>query len=172
MSFVSKFLKIVFIQCLILLGANSLLAQERFSIRDYVQLNAIAGAGENAPFWLVSNRNGLSSLDTHNGYIRYGVALDGTIDSCGKWRYSSGLDLKTGYNQEYGHVVQQLYADISYKWLTLSIGAKERAPEMRGFCSLGGINDNMAFNCSKMMAFNGLSELGTARMAHSRPLQQ
>lgn len=142
-------------------------SQEALSIKDYVQLNAIGSAGDYAPFWLVSNKGGVSSLDTHNGYIRYGVAVDGSIGRNRDWNYSLGLDLKTGYNQSYNPVVGQLYADISYKWLNFSIGAKERFAEMRSFCSLGGVNGNLVLNSFQALAFNGLGDLGTGGLVYS-----
>ena len=94
MSFLKKNIVCVAVLCVALFGIGTSHAQENFSIKDYVQLNAISSVGDNAPFWLVSNRNGLSSLDAHNGYIRYGVSVDGSIGNKGNWRYSSGLDLK------------------------------------------------------------------------------
>ncbi len=151
----------------LLLGAAPVRAQEKVTVSDYVQLNAIAGVGENAPFWFVSNRNGLSSLDKYNGFVRYGVKLDGTIGSNGNWRYSSGLDLKTGYNQPNNPIVHQLYADVSYKWLCLSVGSKERSAEMRDFCSLEGVNENGVLGKFRSLAFNGLAELGTGGLVYS-----
>ncbi len=153
--------------CAVLACVTSLSAQETFTIKDYVQVNAIAGWGKNAPFWLVSNRSGLSSLDKQNGFVRYGASIEGVIGKRGNWKYASGLDLKAGYNQNNTPIVQQFYADISYKWLTLSVGAKERVAEMRGFSSLKGVNSNDAFNCSGFLAFNGLSELGTGGLVYS-----
>ena len=163
------FLKKIYVSllCVLLFCGNVVLAQDRFSMKDYVQLNAISSVGKNAPFWLVSNRNGLSSLDTQNGYIRYGACIDGAIGSKGNWKYSSGLDLKTGYNQSCIPVVHQLYADVSYRWLTLSVGAKERRAEMRGFCSLCGVNSNEVLGSFSSLAFNGLGELGTGGLVYS-----
>ncbi len=142
-------------------------AQERITVRDYVQLNAIVADGDNAPFWLVTNRNGVSSLDTQNGFIRYGVALDGLIDKKGNWRYSAALDFKTGYNQQYNPILQQFYADVSYRWLTLSVGAKERLPEMRDFCSMEGLNGNRVAATLRSLSFDSFTELGTGGLVHS-----
>ena len=54
---------------------GTLIAQDKVAIKDYVQLNALASVGDNAPFWLVSNRNGMMSLDNNNGYIGLDVYL-------------------------------------------------------------------------------------------------
>ena len=151
----------------LLMCSSVAFSQKSFSIKDYVQLNAMASVGDNAPFWLVSNRNGTMSLDNNNGYIRYGFGLDGAIGNAGKWRYSLGLDFKVGYNQSYNPLLHQLYADISYKWLNLSVGAKERVAEMRDFCSLAGVNGNKVLSNAGSLALNGLMELGTGGLAYS-----
>lgn len=165
---INRYIRILLGVCsALLLGTTSAAAQEKVSVKDYVQLNALAGVGENAPFWLVSNHNGLSSLDTYNGYIRYGVDIDGLIGTKGNWNYSAGLDLKTGYNQRNNPIVHQLYADVSYKWLSLSVGAKERVAEMRDFSTLQGVNGNEAMNNFSSLAFNGLGELGTGGLVYS-----
>lgn len=150
-------------------------AQERYSIKDFVQLNTIASHGDNAPFWLVSNRNGVLSYNTVNGYLRYGVLVDGAIDRNNRWKYSAGIDLKVGYNQKCNPNVQQLYADVAYKWFVISVGAKERLPEMRDFCNTGVHSGNAAFGLLRSFSFNNLSELGTGGLvssANSTPVPQ
>ena len=82
--------------CLFSFCVNGAFAQDKITVRDYVQVNAIASAGDYSPFWLVTNRDGLSSLDKFNGYVRYGAAIDGLMGKGGNWGYSAGLDLKTG----------------------------------------------------------------------------
>ena len=153
--------------CLFSFCVNGAFAQEKITVRDYVQVNAIASAGDYAPFWLVTNRDGLSSLDKFNGYVRYGAAIDGLMGKGGNWSYSAGLDLKTGYNQSHSPLLHQLFADVSYKWLTLSVGAKERVADMRSFCSLLGVNSNSVLETGGSLSFNGLRELGTGGLVYS-----
>ena len=163
----NKYLKPIF--CLLaVMGCFpvSLPAQNKSNVVDYVQSNVISASGDNAPFWLVSNRNGVSSLDTQNGFVRYGVLLDGIIGDRGNWKYSAGLDLKAGYNQTNNLFVQQLYADVSYKWLALSLGAKERAAEMRHFCGIDGI-DNKAVKSLPNLSLDAISDLGTGGLVYS-----
>ena len=166
MSFFREKIYIVIALCTVLFCSGRLYARDGFAVRDYVQFNAIGAAGDYAPYWLVSNRGGLSSLDTNNGFARYGVGFDGIIDGKGNWRYSSGLDLKAGYNQAHKPIIYQLYADVSYKWLTLSIGAKERGAEMRDFCRLDAPG-NSAFNTLRGNSFSSLHELGTGGLVYS-----
>lgn len=167
MPFLNKNMIFVLVLCLLSLCGNVSLAQEKVNITNHVQANVIGGMGDYAPFWLVSDRDGLSSLDTHNGYLRCGVELDGRFGRNGNWSYSSGADIKVGYNQSYNPIVHQLYADVSYNWLTLSVGAKERAAEMRDFCSLEGVNDNSVLGSCGSLSLNGLRELGTGGLVYS-----
>ena len=167
MSFFNRIINFVSLLCMALLCAGTSYAQKDFTIKDYVQVNAIAAVGDYAPFWLVTNRNGLSSLDRCNGYVRYGAAVDGLMGNGDKWSYSAGLDLKAGYNQSHRPVLHQLFADVSYKWLTLSVGAKERVADMRSFCSLLGVNSNSVLETGGSLSFNGLRELGTGGLVYS-----
>lgn len=82
-----------------------------------------AASGETTPFWLVSNRNGLVPLDAGNGYLRAGVFHNQSLGEDFSW--SAGVDL-VGAAPRHRHVfIQQLYAEVGYKALQLSIGSKE-----------------------------------------------
>ena len=166
MIFLKKNIKYLLVVCVVFVNVTSLFAQKSFSIRDYVQLNTVVSNGDNAPFWLVTNRNGVSSLDTQNGYVRYGVLFDGVIGDKGRWKYSAGLDLKAGYNQTSNLFVQQFYADISYKWFTFSFGQKERASEMRHFCNIGGLG-NKAIAMFPNLSLDAVTDLGTGGLVYS-----
>ena len=126
----SSFLSLLFLTLTAFLGLQEINAQE---ISYFAQMNTIVSKGDNAPFWLVANRQGLSSLDSSNGYARYGMKIDGSIGKENVWKYSAGIDLSAGYNMERSVSVNQLYAEASWKWLTLSLGMKHRSGEMRGF---------------------------------------
>lgn len=161
--------------CILLVFSAPTVAQERIRIKDYIQLHAISAVGDNAPFWLVSNRNGVPSLDTQNGFMRYGVLLDGTIGDKQDWRYSAALDVKAGYNNSSDVFIQQLNAEVSYRWLTLSAGTKERKAEFRDFCALEVPDGNEAADMLSSHSFNALSELGTGGLVfsgNSAPLPQ
>ena len=74
-------------------------AQACADVSQYVQLNTLLSDGDNAPFWLAANRQGVSSLDASSGYARYGIAVNGEFASDGRWKYSAGADVIAGYNQ-------------------------------------------------------------------------
>ena len=80
--------------------------------------------GEHTPFWLTANKQGLSSIEKNNGYLRAGVFRE--LESDKRFSYAFGADLAVAYNFTSTFVVQQLYADLKYRCLGLSIGSKER----------------------------------------------
>ena len=103
-----------------------------------VETGIVAGHGDYSPFWFTANRQGLSSVKTENGYLRAGIFHSQALGRHFTWK--AGLDLATAYNYTSSFVVQQAYADLSYRWLNLSIGSKERTPELRNpKLSTGGL---------------------------------
>ncbi|MDD4637800.1 MAG: capsule assembly Wzi family protein [Bacteroidales bacterium] len=85
--------------------------------------------GEQAPFWLISNKQGLSSLAKDNSYLRIGVFQSGNPDK--KCTLSYGLDLATAVHYSSTFIIQQAYLDLHYKVLEASLGSKERWGEMK-----------------------------------------
>ena len=57
-------------------------------IRYEVQTDVVVSKGKHAPFWLVSNRHGLSSLENYNGNLSAGLFRD--------------FDKKRGFTWAYG----------------------------------------------------------------------
>lgn len=94
-----------------------------------VEAASVFSGGEYAPFWLTANRNGLSSVENNNGYLRAGIFRP--MEKEKKFSYALGLDLAVAYNFTSTFVVQQAYADLKYSFLELSIGSKERNPELK-----------------------------------------
>ena len=92
-----------------------------------VEMGGTSGKGTYAPMWLTANRQGLSSANTENGYLRAGIAHTMPLNQ--HFGFSAGLDLATAYNFTSSFIIQQAYADLSYRWLNLSIGSKERITE-------------------------------------------
>lgn len=110
-------------------AALSLLAVEAGARGDSlsynVELSASASTGRYAPLWFTANRYGLSSERPNSGYLRAGV---GYKTEFGKgWNVEAGVDLAGTVDMDAPFVVQQAYADLSWRVLTLSVGAKERS---------------------------------------------
>ena len=104
-------------------------AQTEASLGYRVEADVNVSAGEYAPMWMTSNRYGLASERPNSGWLRAGVTYDQPLKR--NWRVGAGLDLAGTLNNgavpdRAGFVVQQAYADVSWKMLTLSIGSKER----------------------------------------------
>lgn len=93
---------------------------------DYrVEMSGHIANGTYAPLWLTANRYGLASQEPNSGYLRAGIAYQRNLKH--DWRLETGVDLAGTVKQTAPFVVQQAYADISWRMLTLSMGSKERA---------------------------------------------
>ncbi len=94
--------------------------------------------GEQTPFWLLSNRQGLSSISKNNAYLRFGFFRP--YERKKNFTYAFGLDLAETAKYTSSFIVQQAYLDLSYQALELSMGSKERWSEMDNQClSSGGL---------------------------------
>ena len=113
-----------------LLAATVSYAQLDTELKYQVELGATAGNGTYAPLWFTANRYGLSSSEPNSGYLRAGIAYEKELKR--NWKVAAGIDLAGTVNHQNSFNVQQLYADISWKVLNLSIGIKER----KGFPSM------------------------------------
>lgn len=94
------------------------------SLRYKIEMSANASTGDYAPMWFTANRYGLSGVKPNSGYMRAGLEYAGKLGA--DWRIEAGLDLAGTVNQTAAFVVQQAYADVSWRKMTLSIGSKER----------------------------------------------
>lgn len=81
-------------------------------------------SGDKTPFWMVSNKYGKIPLDAGNGYLNAGVFHQ---QSFGKgFRWSAGLDVVAAVPRHRNVFIQQIYGELGYKSLLLSVGSKER----------------------------------------------
>lgn len=79
--------------------------------------------GSNTPFWMVSNRYGIVPLEANNGFLNAGIFHQ---QNFGKgFRWSAGLDLVAAVPRYRNVYLQQIYAELGYKSLQLTIGSKE-----------------------------------------------
>ncbi len=101
-------------------------AQSDTTLTYRVEASANAGSGDYAPLWFTANRNGLSSQKPESAYLRAGLSYRKSLNR--GWRIGAGLDLSAAANSPSEFIVQQAYADISWRVLNLSIGNKERVP--------------------------------------------
>ena len=95
-----------------------------FSQSTYnIESEAITGIGANTPFWMMSNRHGIASIDKNNGYLRAGVF--NTTNVSNSLNFHFGLDIVETHNYTSKFILQQAFCDIDYKKFELSIGSKE-----------------------------------------------
>lgn len=83
------------------------------------------------PFWMVSNRYGLSSVDRSNGLMTLGLRKDSRQDSLHHWRLGYVAEVAVGYNQTSIPIIQQMAVNVDYKRATLSIGAVEEPMSLK-----------------------------------------
>lgn len=86
---------------------------------------------ERTPFWLHSNRHGLGGITPKNGHISAGISRPYRNDSHRNWKTGYGIEVVAAHNYTSDVFIQQLYADFAYKNVLLSIGAKERKPNLK-----------------------------------------
>lgn len=130
--------------CLLLLAFFPLFicAQEQTNKSEWnkinyeVQTDVVVSTGKHAPFWLVSNRHGLSSLENNNANLSLGFFRNFDKKNGFTWAY--GAEVAGAYNYYAPFYVQQLYADVKYNCWELSIGSKERWSEGKHRTLSGG----------------------------------
>ena len=77
------------------------------------------------PFWMVSNQNGIIPLAANNGYLRTAIGYHHFFNH--QWSWTTKIDV-IAVTPRYRNVyVQQLYSELAYKGIRLSIGSHETA---------------------------------------------
>lgn len=153
-------------------------SQGKTTVQGYAQLGTLFSKGDNAPFWLTANRQGLFSVAKNNGYARYGVAVEGALGKSRDWSYVVAGDVAAAYNQNDNIVLQQLYAEVAWRWLRLTVGSKERAAEMKNFATFATDSHfaenslNRFFPNLYNSRFTSLSSGGLVYSGNSRPIPQ
>lgn len=92
---------------------------------DYkVEFGGALSGGSYTPFWHVSNRQGVGSVESQSGYMRATVAGWNRIDA--NWSVAYGADFIVAHNHTSEVYIQQAFADVNWRRFTLSLGQKER----------------------------------------------
>ncbi len=100
-------------------------SQETINTTYYnAEIFGSAATGDNTPFWMVNNRYGVVPQEAGNGYLNIGIYHNQIINKDFHW--SAGLNA-IGAAPRYRNVyIQQLFAEIGYKSLLLTVGSKEQ----------------------------------------------
>lgn len=104
-------------------GSVEMKAEWNDSIRYRGEIRADLGGGDNSPFWLMSNRYGMSSRKPNSGYMRFGLFHD--MDKSRRFTWGAGVDLAVAAGYQSVFFPQQVYGEIKYRCLDAMIGAKE-----------------------------------------------
>lgn len=91
-----------------------------------VEMSGNVSSGSYAPLWFTANRQGLASQRDASGYLLAGVHYKQALNK--GWRLGGGLSVAGAADAPYSFQVHEAYADVAWKCLNLSIGAKERFP--------------------------------------------
>lgn len=123
-----------------MLAPAGIWAQEKVPNNLICRFEAVGmtGKGDYAPFWHTSNRQGIPSVRKDNGYTH--IAALGSMLMPSGLDMDYGVDLGLGAGLQSDLFVHQLYVDLDYKWMELSIGMKERWGELKNHSiSSGGL---------------------------------
>lgn len=112
-------------------GSQAQISRLGEDIQYKAELSGSLSDGKNAPFWFTNNRYGLSTIENNSGYLRAGISRDIRTDYERDWRIGYGLDMAVPFGMSGNFILQQLYADVQWKALRLSLGQKERELELK-----------------------------------------
>ena len=110
-------------------------AQQDTLVTYRLEAMGMASSGTYAPLWLTSNRHGALDPAPNAALLRAGATYRQALSR--HWGVGAGLDLIGGAQDGGRFVVQQAYADVSWRCLNLSLGSKERNPFLERPFELG-----------------------------------
>lgn len=119
------------------IGVLPLSAQTSHGIICKFETAGLTGVGDHAPFWHTSVRQGLPGVKTDNGYMH--MAALGTMQHPSGLGVDYGLDMGIGTGLQTDCFIHQLYIDLGYKWIGMSVGMKERRSDKNPSLSTGGL---------------------------------
>lgn len=93
------------------------------SIRYLGEVETTFSGGENTPFWLMNNLQGLGSPERNNGFVRAAFFRD--MDKGKRFSWGAGIDLVGGWNLSAPFNIHQFYGEVKYRCLNALIGSKE-----------------------------------------------
>ena len=124
---------IIIFLCLLLMPHGVKSQSERLAedVQYGVSLRGTGGGGDNAPFWFTNNRYGLGPVENNTVLARAYIKRNVETDSLMSWRIGYGADVAAGYGNQSEFCVQQLFLDVQWKMLRLSLGQKQRNSEFK-----------------------------------------
>lgn len=142
------------------------------------QLSYTHSNGEHAPYWLTALRQGVISTKEKSGYARLAATYNNRFGKNKNYSYRISADIIANHNHTSNLFIQQAYAELSRKWLRISLGSKERFGENRTDETLF---NNTAFDTNRVNQYfptlhkrqiTSLSSGGLLYSGNSRPIPQ
>lgn len=93
------------------------------SIKYKAEIGTAVGGGDHNPFWLANNKQGFSSVEKNNLWLRLSAFKE--LDDSKRFSWGAGVDMGVAYRFSSIFVPQQLYAEVKYRCLDAMIGAKD-----------------------------------------------
>lgn len=93
------------------------------SLSFSMDIEQSVSVGNHTPFWLVSNRQGLSSIEKGSGFVR--LKAEKKQNSQERFSWGGAVDVAVPWRFTSSWVIQQLYAEVRYRGLNAMIGSKE-----------------------------------------------
>ena len=101
-----------------------------------IESSLVSSKGKHAPFWLVNNQHGRSSLKNNQAYLSAGLYRQ--FDNKRGFTWAYGVEMVGAWHHSSPYYIQQLYADLKHNCWELSIGSKERWSEGKHRTLSGG----------------------------------
>lgn len=97
-------------------------ANAQDSLRYDIEVRASLSGGENTPFWLANNLQGLGSPRTNSGFVKAGLFRD--IDNDRRFSWGAGVSLAGAWRNTSPFYVHELYGEVKYRSLDALLGSK------------------------------------------------
>lgn len=110
------------IMLLLLTGAWLPVAASDPAISYEAETMASLSDGNNTPFWLITNRQGLGSVKTNTGFVRAAIARVAPGERRFTWGF--GADIVGAWRAESPFYMRQLYGEARYRDFQLTVGSK------------------------------------------------
>lgn len=118
-------MKLRFLLSVLLFGLFTLMGSAQMPTMTYrAEVSSNIGSGEFAPFWLVTNQNGIPNIQPNSLYGRLGIFQG--IDSTRRFSFQFGLDLVKETRSTSELLAEQAYIGLRYRKAELNIGSRIR----------------------------------------------
>lgn len=95
-----------------------------------LQMEGAAGTGTYMPYYLVSKRHGVVSVENNSGYMMAGTKISHQI---GDWTFTGRAKLQGAANAYSNVYLQECFGQVSWKCFDLFVGTKEMHSPLRDF---------------------------------------